>query len=564
MNPTCSLGLDFGTNSARALIVDTRTGETLASAVSPYTHGDAGVIGDPLDPNLARQHPADILDALETAVRLALAHTASRSDGARARIVGIGVDATASTPLPLDAAGKPLVFDAAFADQPAAHAWLWKDHTAHAEADEINALARDIRPDYLRICGGAYSSEWFWAKALRAARTAPRVFETTATWVELSDWIPALLCGIDHPATLARNVCAAGHKGLFHPAWGGYPDAEFLARLHPELARIRRTLPRRTGTIADRAGTLSPEWADRLGLPAGIPVAVGSIDAHMGAVGAGIAPGVLVKIIGTSSCDILLAPMSNDLPTMEGMCGVVPHSVLPGYDGIEAGQSAVGDIFTWFCERLQPGGPEAGSHDQLARAAAHLAPGQSGLLALDWQNGNRTILADPRLSGLLLGLHLHTTPAEIYRALVEATAFGARIIAERMVACGAALDRVVACGGIAVRSPMVMGIYADVLGRPVEVAGSDQTCALGAALAGAVVAGSAAGGHDTFPQATAAMVPPPPARYLPDPTRQSVYNRLFRHYQRLHDAFGRPGHNAALADVMKDLLDLRDATRPPG
>ena len=553
-----ALGLDYGTNSVRALVVDTATGEEVGTGVFEYPSGQAGILLDPADANLARQNPQDYLDGLEGAVRAALADAARAEGFDPARVVGIGVDTTGSTPIPVDAEGRPLAFDDRFADDLAAQVWLWKDHTGHAEAAEITAAAAERHPEYLATCGGTYSSEWFWSKILRCARVAPDVFEAAHTWVEHADWMPAVLTGTEHPDRLTRGICAAGHKAMFHERWGGYPDAGFLASLDERLARVRQSLPDTTRTAAEAVGTLTDAWAERLGLPAGIPVATGAFDAHLGAVGSGIAPGTLVKIIGTSTCDLMVAPLEDDFSEAPGLCGVVPESVVPGQYGLEAGQSAVGDIFNWFVGTIRPAGE---THQSLTDKAERLAPGESGLLALDWHNGNRTVLVDQRLTGLVLGLTLHTTPAEMYRAFVEATAFGARVIMERYEEVGAAVERIVNCGGISAKNEMVMQIYADVMGRPVYISRSAQTCALGAAMAGAVVAGAEAGGHDTFPDAVDAMTGVRDVVFEPDADRAAVYDRLFGHYRRLHDAFGVAGSSGDLADVMKDLLDLRDAVR---
>jgi L-ribulokinase len=391
--------------------------------------------------------------------------------------------------MPVDRDGRPLAFDRRLARDPAALAWLWKDHTSVAEAEEITALAAQRRPEYLAKCGGRYSSEWFFSKIFHCLRSSPRVFDAAHTWVEIADWIPAMLTGSESPERLTRGVCAAGHKAMYNEAWGGYPDAEFLAALDPRLGALRQRLASHASTIDRTVGGLTAEWGRRTGLPVGIPVAVGAIDAHLGAVGSGIAPGTLVKIIGTSTCDMMVVPTSQALADVPGLCGIVEGSILPGYFGLEAGQSAVGDIFNWFVAYIQPGGPRTGSHEALSAAAGRLKPGASGLLALDWNNGNRTVLVDQRLTGLLMGQTLYTTPGEIYRALVEATAFGALTIINRFEEYGVRVEQIVNCGGIAEKSPLTMQVYADVTGRAMKVARSGQTCALGAAIAGAVVRG---------------------------------------------------------------------------
>ncbi|HEY2881049.1 MAG TPA: ribulokinase, partial [Pirellulales bacterium] len=407
--PNYTIGLDYGTGSVRAILVST-TGEEVAAHTYDYPHGAAGVVISQRDPNLARQHPRDYETGAEAAVQGVLKEGAKLKGVRPEEIIGIGVDTTGSTPLPVDAHGVPLAYDKKFEDNPNALAWLWKDHTSHEEAEEINRVAGKMHPEYLAKIGNRYSSEWFWAKILHCARVAPEVFDAAATWVEIADWIPAVLCDTLKPAHLKRCVCAAGHKAFFNAHWGGYPDVEFLKALDPRLERVRKSLPEKVFTIADRAGTLSEAWAKRLGLKAGIPVAVGAFDVHLGAVGSGITPGTLVKIMGTSTCDLAIAPNGEKINDVPGICGIVDGSVLPGYFGLEAGQSAVGDIFNWFVNVIVPGGAAEADHTKLSQKAAGIKPGESGLLVLDWHNGNRTILVDQRLTGLIVGLTLHSSP----------------------------------------------------------------------------------------------------------------------------------------------------------
>lgn len=556
-----AIGLDFGTNSVRAVIVEVATGEEIATSVWDYQRGEAGVILDPRDPHLARQDPADYVDGTEPCVKQALREAISHDGFSAEDVIGIGIDTTGSTPLPVDEAGEPLAFGEEFAGNPNALAWLWKDHAGHAEAEEITEAASQSRPQYLAKCGGKYSSEWFWSKLLHCLRVAPDVFDAAHTWVEMADWIPAMLTGTTRPEAVRRSICAAGHKAMFNPAWGGYPDGEFIGSLDERLLRVRRTLPDRAYTVADAAGGLTEEWAAHLGLRAGIPVAVGAFDAHLGGVGSGIKPDMLVKIIGTSTCDMMVSPLEGELPDIPGLCGIVPESILPGFHGLEAGQSAVGDIYNWFVNYMQPGGEVHGSHEALTRQAERLRPGESGLLGLDWHNGNRTVLVDQRLTGVLLGMTLQTTPAEIYRSLIESSAFGARVIMERFEEYGLKVDRVVNCGGISVKNPLVMQIHADIMGRVMEVSRSEQTCALGAAMAGAVVAGSRAGGHDDFDQAIEAMTGVRDERYVPDVADQRVYNRLYPLYRRLHDIYGTKDKSDNLYDLMKEVLAIRDEVR---
>jgi L-ribulokinase len=556
MGDTYAIGLDFGTNSVRALIVETATGREIATSVWGFAHGEQGIVLDPKDPHLARQHPQDYLDGAATVLKQAVNEAKASPGFAVEKVVGIGVDTTGSTPIPVDKHGAPLALQDAFRDDPNAMAWLWKDHTSIEEAEAFTELAAKEHPEYLAKCGGAYSSEWYWSKLLHAKRVAPKVFEAAHTWVECADWIPAFLTGTEAPGVLKRDICAAGHKACFHPSWG-YPAADFLGKLDPGLAGVRAGLPDTCYTIAEKAGEFTAEWAAKTGLRAGIPVAVANFDAHAGGVGSGIQPGILVRALGTSSCDLAVNPLAAPMDDIPGLCGIVPESILPGHYGLEAGQSAVGDIFNWYVNAMKPGGAQEGSHEALTAAAAQLKPGESGLLALDWHNGNRTVLIDPRLTGGVIGLTLHTKPAEVYRALIEATAMGARVIIERMEEYGVPIERVINCGGIAVKNPLVMQIYADVMGRAMEVSRSEQTCALGSAMAGAVLGGA----HADFAAAAKAMTAVRDTKYVPIAAHQAVYQRLYANYRKLHDAFGDQTSTGNLYAVMKDLLAIRDAAR---
>jgi L-ribulokinase len=557
-----ALGLDFGTNSVRALVADIANGNEVGSSVFDYPSGTAGILLDAKDANLARQNPADWILGIEVAVPEALAGAKKKVKGFDPiHVVGIGVDTTGSTPLPVDRAGTPLALYKEFKRNLNAQAWLWKDHTGHAEAAEITKLAAAEHPEYLAKCGGTYSSEWFWSKILHCLRTDAKVASAAFSWVECADYIPGLLTGITDPLKMKRSRCAAGHKAMFNAEWGGLPAKSFLAKLDPRLGALRERLYDKTTTSDVPAGGLTKDWARKLGLRPGIAVAVCAFDAHLGGVGSGVGTGRFVKIIGTSTCDICVWPASKKLPDVPGLCGIVDGSVLPGYLGLEAGQSAVGDIFNWFVNVIEPGGPKKGSHAALTRQAAALEPGESGLLALDWLNGNRTVLVDQRLTGLILGLTLHTTPAEIYRALIEATAFGALAIIRRFEEFGVRVRDVVNCGGIAEKNPLAMQIYADVTGLEMKVARSAQTCALGAAMAGAVAAGTKGDGHATFAEAQAAMGGVRRTVFKPRPARHKVYLELFDLYRELHDAFGTRSWSGSLFNVMKDLLAIKDRQR---
>jgi L-ribulokinase len=554
-----TIGLDYGTNSVRCLIVDVTNGNELGTAVYEYETGEAGIILDPADHNLARQNPADYLKGIEVTIKAAIAEAKKAEKGFESdQIIGIGIDTTGSTPIPVDKNGTPLGILDEFKNNPNAHAWLWKDHTGHAEASEITDLAEKEHPEYLAKCGGIYSSEWFFSKILHCLRADPKTFDAAYTWIEHADWMPAVLTGTQSPDKLKRCRCAAGHKAMFNDDWGGYPEEKFLSKLDPKLGKLRKTLSDKTYAVDKAAGTLTDEWAAKLNLSAGIPVAMGAFDAHLGAVGSGIAPGTLVKIIGTSTCDMLVSESSKKLADIPGICGIVDGSILPGYFGLEAGQSAVGDIFNWFVNYIQPGGPKAGSHEALTEKAAKLKPGQSGLLALDWNNGNRTILVDQRLTGLLLGQTLHTRPEEIYRTLIEATAFGALTIINRFEEYGVKVSQVINCGGIAEKNPLLMQIYADATGREMKISRSAQSCALGACIAGAVVASKKSGGHDSFADAQAAMCGIKNVTYKPIADNAEVYKKLYVLYKQLHDAFGTQEFSGRMANIMKELLNIKD------
>src|SRR5436190_3598258 len=486
-----TIGVDYGTNSVRAVVVDTTDGRFVGTRVFDYPSGDHGVLLDPKQPHLARQNPADYIDGLRASVRDALKAADAEPGFSRDRVIGIGVDTTGSTPLPVDAQARPLAIDPRWSGNLASHAWLWKDHTSADEATAITEIARAHAPELLAPIGGTYSSEWWWSKIWRCLKVAPDVFDAAASWVELADFVPAVLAGVNNPKDIVRCVCAAGHKAMYSNEWGGLPSKAFLARLDPKLADLRDRLYDSAHPPGRPAGMLSEEWATALGLRPGIVIAMGGFDAHYGAIGSGVTTGTLVKIIGTSTCDCAIAPSAAHIADIPGICGIVNGSIMPGYFGIEAGQSAVGDLLKWWVEGVCGGGEAL--HAELSRAAGTLAPGESGLVALDWNNGNRTVLVDPRLTGLIVGQTLHTTRAEIYRALIEATAYGARAIIERIRQYGVSVDRVVRCGGIAEKNDLFMQMYAEVIGQPMPVARWTQTPAHGGAVSAAATAWEADG-----------------------------------------------------------------------
>lgn len=536
------LGIDYGTDSVRALVVNVKTGLEEASEVAYYPRWAAGKYCNPAK-NQFRQHPLDYIEGLESAVKGALKQL---GPDAGARVVGIGIDTTGSTPCAVDRGGKPLALHETFAENPNAMFILWKDHTALKEADEINAAAKNWGGvDYTRYEGGIYSSEWYWAKILHVLREDLSIRDQAYSWVEHCDWIPALLTGTENPDIMRRSRCAAGHKAMWHMDWGGLPDESFLLHIDPLLKDIRGHLYSATFTSDFSAGELTPEWADRLGLRPGVVVAVGAFDCHMGAVGGYVKEGSLVKIMGTSTCDVMVvSPDTLGNRLIHGICGQVDGSVVPGLIGLEAGQSAYGDVYAWFKKILSwplekllsqssPPGTErmiegmiAEILPRLAQEAEELSVGETGLIALDWLNGRRTPDANQALKGAIAGLSLGTTPAKIYRALVEATAFGAKAIADRLSREGVAIREIIAMGGIAKKSRLVMQVTADVMGMPIKVVESEQACALGAAIFAAV----ASGAYSTVEEAQARMASPFGETFEPNPENVEAYAQLYKEY----------------------------------
>jgi len=553
-----TLGIDYGTNSVRAIVVDTSNGREIGSCVVDYPSGKQGILLDPKDHNLARQYPGDYLIGLEKSVKTALKQAAKTKGFTAQKVIGIGVDTTGSSPIPVDKKNVPLALQAKWKKNLSAQCWLWKDHTGYREAARITELAAQHRPQFIAKCGNTYSSEWFWSKIWKCLKTSPEVFDIAYSWVELSDWVPAVLAGVTDPLQVKHGICAAGHKALYSDDWGGLPDKEFLSMLDPKLADLRDRLYEKAHDATASSGNLCAEWAGKLGLPEGIPIAIGEFDVHYGAIGCGVDEGVLVKVIGTSTCDCCVVRADTPVKDIPGICGIVPGAILPGYYGIEAGQSAVGDIFKWWVEGVCEG--DSKLHAKLTAEAAKQKPGQCGILALDWNNGNRTILVDPMLSGVILGQTLHTTRADIYRALIEATAFGARAILERIGEYGVPVNRIVCAGGIAEKNPMLMQIYADVTGCTMQVAGSSQACALGSAISAAVLAGPAKGGHKDFTVAKKAMSSiKKDVAYKPIAANKKVYDQVYSLYRKLHDSFGGIDKSADLSGVMKELIKIREA-----
>lgn len=529
------IGIDYGSDSVRCVVVNAKNGAETGSAVCYYPRWKTGKYCDPAR-NRYRQHPLDYIESLEQVVREALA---ACGPGVAEHVCGISFDTTCSTPVLTDRAGTPLAMLPRHAENPNAMFVLWKDHTAIAESEEINDLARRWEIDYTRYEGGIYSCEWVWSKVLHCLREDPSLREDAWAWIEHCDWMPALLTGNTEPGRVVRSRCAAGHKAMWHASWGGLPSGEFLEALDPLLAGFRERLYTETCTGDTRVGGLTSEWAARLGLPEGIAVGVGAIDCHVGAVGAGITPNVLVKAMGTSTCDILMTPVERiGDRVIRGICGQVDGSVLPGYEGLEAGQSAFGDIYAWFRELMSwplrhvahaDPALEERILDELTRQAERIDPEESLPLALDWMNGRRTPDANPRVQGALTGLTLSTSAPAIFRALVEATAFGSRAINERMTDEGVEIAGIIALGGIARKSPFVMQVMADVIGLPIRVARTSQTCAAGAAMFAAVAAGL----YPSVEEAQRAMGAGFDAEYVPDPARHARYDRVYERYRAL-------------------------------
>ncbi len=509
------IGLDFGTDSVRSVLV-TENGTLLASCVHNYSRWAEGKYCDAVN-NQFRQHPLDYLEGMEAVIRGVLEGQDS------SRVAGIAVDTTGSTPCAVDRNGTPLAMNEKFAENPNAMFLLWKDHTAVEEAARINeSSALSASTDYRMYEGGVYSSEWFWSKILHILRVDPEVRKAAFSWVEHCDWITGELAGRTDPLTMTRSRCAAGHKAMWHTDWNGLPPEEFFRGIDPLLTGVRAGLYTETHTADIPVGTLSPKWAAKLGLSTDVVIGGGGFDSHFGAIGAQIQPYELVKVIGTSTCDILIAP---DVPQcVKGICGQVDGSVLPGFVGLEAGQSAFGDVYAWFKRLLGYAGKV--SLPELEAEAASIPPGSTGIMALDWFNGRRTPVANQRLTGAILGLNLGSTAPVIYRALTESTAFGARAIVDCFRQGGVPVHSVAAIGGISRKSPFVMQLCADILNLPIKTAAADQTCALGSAI----VASVAARVHPDLATAMRKMGAGTDRIYKPNPELVPIYEKLYRRY----------------------------------
>jgi L-ribulokinase len=538
------IGVDYGTDSCRVLIVNAKTGTEIASSVKYYPRWKEGKYCNPAK-NQYRQHPLDYIETLEAGIKDILQQI---SVDIRSRIAGISFDMTGSTPALTDKDGTPLALLDKYKDDPNGMFILWKDHTAIKEAEEINKLAKGWKIDYSKYSGGIYSSEWVLSKALHILRTDEEIRKDAYSWVEHTDWMPALLTGKTKPETMIRSRCAAGHKAMWHESWNGLPSEEFLTTLSPYLSGFRSHLSTETHPADKKVGFLTQEWADKLGLSTAVAVGVGAIDCHVGAVGAEIGPGTFVRVMGTSTCDVMIVPydeMGDKL--IPGICGQVDGSVVPGFIGLEAGQSAFGDVYAWFKQLLEWPLKNIFANTKLideetkeklieevadnilptlSDEAAKIKPEDSTLLATDWLNGRRTPDANQLLCGTITGLTLGTTAPLVYRALVEATAFGSRAIMERFLENDIKIKEVIAIGGISLKSPLVMQILSDVIGVPIKVARSQQACALGAAMFASVISGV----YENIEEAQKAMGQGFEQEYFPNMDNHDYYSGIYKKY----------------------------------
>ncbi|MDR2143727.1 MAG: ribulokinase [Treponema sp.] len=553
-NEAYLIGIDYGTDSCRTVMFDASDGSEAGSRVMEYPRWTKGLYCDP-QANRFRQHPLDYLECLEFTVKETLAQAEKKIPGSAAKVKALGIDTTGSTPCAVDSNLTPLALLPGFEENPDAMFVLWKDHSAIAEAEEINRAVKNWEVDYTKYSGGAYSSEWFWAKALRAFRSSPGVAEKAVSVIEHCDWIPALLSGIRDCGALKRSRCTMGHKALWHSEWI-YPSPDFLSTLDKNLVKVRESLGSETYTNVECAGTLCGEWAARLGLPAGIPISVGALDAHIGAIGGGAKANWNVKVMGTSTCDMIVSPKADNAKQsadgkekpIRGICGQVDGSIIPGFLTYEAGQSAFGDIYVWYknlllwpLEKMLPSidGVDGAARDAIVTGFSKkilsvldeeaARAESSALLALDWHNGRRTPDVNPWLSGAISGITLGSDAPRIYRALVEATAFGSRAIAERLAEEGIRVEGVIAVGGIARKSSFVMQIMADVLNTRIEVPAIDQAGSLGAAMCASVCSGL----YPDIPSAQKAMGTPLDTSYEPDGKQVKRYDELYRRYKAL-------------------------------
>jgi len=550
-----SIGVDFGTLSGRAVLVNVVNGEEVAVAVHEYTHGvmdERLPDGTPLGVDWALQHPQDYLDVF----RITIPQVMQMASVSPEQIAGVGIDFTACTMLPVTADGTPLCFLDEFKNRPNAWIKLWKHHAAQDEANKLNAIAEKRGEKFLRRYGGKISSEWLIPKIWQTADEDPEIYDAAARFLEAADWVVWQLTGIE-----TRNTCTAGYKAIWHKH-DGYPSNDFFRALNPKMEKlVDEKLSRHLLPVGTKAGSITAAASRLTGLNEGTAVAVANVDAHVSIPAVGItSSGKMLAIIGTSTCHMLLGDIEKEVP---GMCGVVEDGIIEGFFGYEAGQSCVGDHFQWFVENCTPADYKAEAdrrgmdmHALLTEKASALKPGESGLVALDWWNGNRSVLVDVDLTGMMLGMTLTTKPEEIYRALIEATAYGTRMIIDTFEGNGVPVNEFIAAGGIAEKNPFVMQIYADIINREIKISGSPQAPALGSAMFGAVAAGKKAGGYDNIQEAAAVMAKVKDYSYKPIATNAVAYQKLYAEYRILHDYFGR-GAN----DVMKRLKSIKKEVR---
>ena len=547
-----SIGLDFGTQQGRALLVDVETGEEIATDVMEYPHGVMDeYLPDKvtkLEPDWALQHPQDYLDVMASTIRNVLKKSGVSADD----VIGVGIDFTACTMLPIDKNGEPLCFKKEFEENPHSYVKLWKHHAAQDEANELNRIAEERGESFLKRYGGKISSEWLIPKIWQIINEAPEIYYEADKFIEAGDWLVFKITGNER-----RNSCTAGYKAIWSKR-EGYPSKEFFKALDPRLENVvDEKLSRDIYPIGAKAGEITEEGSRLTGLKVGTAVAVANVDAHVAVPAVGITePGKMLMIMGTSTCHMLLGTEEKIVP---GICGVVEDGIIPGYFGYEAGQSCVGDHFEWFVKNCVPEeymkeARERGIniHKLLREKASKLKPGETGLIALDWWNGNRSVLVDVDLTGLLIGCTLLTKPEEIYRTLIEATAYGTRMIIETFEEYGIPIKELYAAGGIAEKDEFMMQIYSDVTNREIKISGSPQACALGSAMFGAVAAGKEKGGYDTIFEAAGKMAKIKDKIYKPNKENVEIYNKLYAEYKILHDYFGRGENN-----VMKRLKEIK-------
>jgi len=554
-----ALGFDFGTNSCRGILVNIKNGKEECEYVYGYKFGEKGVITNKNNLLLARQHPVEYLNSLVFCTKkIILYMQKQKSKFNKIQIIGIGVDTTGSSPMAVDKHGTPLAFNKKYKGNLNALVWLWKDHTSYKEANLITKIANKSFPNYLKNIGGKYSSEWFWSKILHLKKIDPKLFKDAYSFVEICDYIPSVLAGNTNPLHLKRSICAAGHKALYNNKWGGLPSKNFLKKFDTQLGTLRDRLYNKVYSPEESAGYLSTYWATKLGLKENIKIAMGGFDAHIGAIGANIKENILVKVMGTSTCDIVIIKNNKNVRNIPGVCGIVNNSVLNNYLSIEAGQSGVGDIFASYINSNVTeyyGKTFNQKFRNLEKLASTITPGKHGLLSLDWHNGNRTILVDTALSGLLVGQTLQTKQHEIFRALIEATAFGSLRIINQIEKYKVPIKEIIVIGGLS-KSNLIMQIYSDITNRRIKILQSEQVCAVGSAI---LATCNNKEGYKNISEAQKRMSVKIKKIYTPNKKNNLIYNKIYSLYVDLHDSFGlKKNTKKSLHHIMKKLIIIRD------